>query len=124
MVALAEQAEAILKLADSLLYGTSKVGSPAHGGYSKGRISTSRLIRTICKSIQERGCEKSGRIAQFATFLKGKKDCTGTVHIPLAPFISNRFNILFYNGAGCYYLYDYLNEFFERLEQVVECCVL
>ena len=53
MVALAEQAEATLKLADNLLYGTSEVGSPAHGGYTKGESGTTQLIRTVCKSVQE-----------------------------------------------------------------------
>ena len=109
MVALAEQTEETLKLADNLLYGISKVESLAHGGYTKGESGTTRLIRTVCKSVQERGCEKSGRMAQFATFIKQKQ----TVLIPLAPFIGNCFNILFYNGAGCYYLFDHLNEFFD-----------
>ena len=113
MVALAEQTEETLKLADNLLYGTSKVGSLAHGGYTKGESGTTRLIRTVCKSVQERGCEKSGRMAQFATFIKQKQTETETVLIPLAPFIGNCFNILFYNGAGCYYLFDHLNEFFD-----------
>ena len=52
-------------------------------------------------------------MAQFATFITQKQTETETVLIPLAPFIGNCFNILFYNGAGCYYVFDHLKEFFD-----------
>ena len=29
-----------------------------------------RLITTICKHVQERGCEKYGRVVIFVTFMK------------------------------------------------------
>ena len=34
-------------------------------------------------------------------------------HVPLAPFLGNRFNVLFYN-AGTYFLEDHLKVFFLR----------
>ena len=66
----------------------------------------------MCKLVQERGCEKSGRMVDFATFLKTER---GLDHVPLAPFFGNRFNILFYNAAGTYFLEDHLKVFFERV---------
>ena len=109
LVGLADQAEATLKVWEGLLYGKEKVGSIANGGYFNGESGTTRLIRTVCKSIQERGCEKSGRMVQFSTFLKEQD----IVDIPLYPFLGNRFNILFINGAGIYYLYSLLVDFFQ-----------
>eukprot|EP00112_Aurelia_sp_Birch-Aquarium-sp1_P016909 Seg3872.1 transcript_id=Seg3872.1/GoldUCD/mRNA.D3Y31 product="hypothetical protein" protein_id=Seg3872.1/GoldUCD/D3Y31 len=51
-------------------------------------------------------------MVQFQTFLKTEK---GIDTIPLAPFFGNRFNILFHNAAGTYFLEEELKEFFERV---------
>ena len=88
--------------------------SIAHGGYSNGESGVTRLIRTVCKSVQERGCEKSGKIVCFATYLK---DEFGITSILLFPFLGNRINILFVNAAGVYFLYDQLIDFFQRIER-------
>ena len=109
LVGLADQAEACLKVYEKLLIHEAKVGSLAHGGYSNGESGTTRLIRTVCKSVQEQGCEKSGRMISFATQMKEKHDIN---EIPLYPFLGNRFNILFLNGAGVFHLYDELLDFF------------
>ena len=69
LVGLADQAEASIKLWEGLLIGDAKVGSLNHGSYSKGESGTLCLIHTVCKSVSERGCEKSGRMVTFATFL-------------------------------------------------------
>ena len=105
LVGLVDQAEASLKLWESLLFGEAKIGSLNHGGYSKGESGTLRLIRTICKSVSERGCEKSGRIVTFVTYLMDKFQMS---EIPLYPLFGNRFNIIFLNGDGVYQLYDKL----------------
>ena len=42
----------------------------SHGWYSGGKPGHLRLIRTICKLVQERGCEKYGRVVIFVTFMK------------------------------------------------------
>ena len=109
IVGLADQAEACLKIWEGLLHGNEKVGTLAQGGFSNGESGTTRLIRTTCKSVQERGCEKSGRMVHFSTYLK---DVHNISDIPLYPFLGNRFNILFLNGAGIFHLYPYLEEFF------------
>lgn len=113
IVGMADQAEAALKVYDKLLFGEVKVGSVrSNRGYSKGESGTLRLIRTVCKAIQAKGCEKSGRPVQFQTFLLNEKEIK---EVPLAPFRGNRFNITFFNGAGVYFLYNHLLEFFEHV---------
>ena len=76
------------------------MGSLAHGGYSKnGESGTLRLIRTLCKAVQQRGGEKSGRMVDFDLSLE-EDGITGN---PLAQFKGNRFNIIFYNAGIVYY---------------------
>ena len=72
------------------------VGSLANGGYSKGESGTLRLIRAACKAVQTYGCEKSGLISDFYTFLCEE---VGFSSVPFIPFKGNRFNVLFYNGG-------------------------
>ena len=47
-----------------------ETGSLYHGSYSNGELESLPLIRTVCKLVQEQGCEKSGRMVTFATFMK------------------------------------------------------
>lgn len=99
IVGLADQAEVALKAWDKLLFDDLYVGSLANGGYSKGESGTYRLVRTLCKAVQTRGCERSGRISDFCSFLTEE---VGLPSVPFIPFKGNRFNILFYNGGICY----------------------
>ena len=113
LVGLADQTEASLKAWDRLLYDDRPVGSLANGGYSKGESGTLRLIRTTCKAVQTHGCEKSGRISDFYTFLCEE---VGFSNVPFIPFKGNRFNVLFYNGGILYFLYNHLKHFFESVK--------
>ena len=111
LVGLANQAEACLKIWESIIHKDRKVGSIAHGGYSNGDSGVTRLIRTVCKSFQEGGCEKSGKIVCFDTYLK---DEFGVTSLPQLPYLGNGFNILFANAAGVYFLYGQLIDFFPK----------
>ena len=113
VVGLADQSETALKTWDHLRFDGALVGSLAHGGYSKGESGTYRLVRTICKSVQTRGCEKSGRISDFASFLTQE---IGLTSVPFIPFKGNRFNILFYNGGIAFYMYEHCLRFFEGVK--------
>ena len=113
LVGLVDQAEACLKIWESIIHKDRKVGSIAHRGYSNGESGVTRLIRTVGKSVHER-CEKSGKIVCFATYLK---DEFGITSIPLFPFLGNRFIILFVYAGGVYFLYDQLIDFFQRIER-------
>ena len=62
--------------------------------------------------MQEHGCEKSGRMVSFSTFMK---ETNQVDTLPPYPFLGNQFNILFLNGAGVFYLYPFLADFFNNL---------
>ena len=70
-------------------------------------------MRTVCKAVQAKGCERSGRAVAITDFVRGQ----GVQSIPLAPFRGNRFNILFYNGGGVFFLLDQLKSFFEWMKE-------
>ena len=50
-------------------------------------------------------------MASFETFTKEEY---GMSELPLFPFLRNGFNILFLNGAGTFYLYVKLVDFFKK----------
>ena len=119
LVALGDQAEASWKVWESFLTEyVTKVGSLAHGGYSVGDSGTLQLVKSVCKSVKERGCEKSGRMVDFATFLKEKY---GLNEIPLYRFLGNRFNIIFLYGAGVFASCNKTLSFFINLPKKVNC---
>ena len=68
---------------------------------------TQRLIRTACKAFHHRGSQQCGSYYMFHAYLKGK----GIHKIPLAQFVGNCFNILFYDAAGFYFLRDEMIQF-------------
>ena len=113
LVGLADQTEATLKAWDRLLYDDRPVGSLANGGYSKGKSGTLLLIRTTCKAVETHGCEKSGRISNFYTFLCEE---IALSNVPFIPFNENRFIVLFYNGGILYFLCNHLKYFFEKVK--------
>ena len=94
LVRLTDQAEVCLKIWESIIHKNRKMRSIDHGGYSNGQSGVTRLIRTVCKSVQERGCEKYGKIGCFAIYLKDEFG----IAIPLFSFLNNRFNIF---KSGC-----------------------
>ena len=89
VVGLADSAEAILKLWEE-----------SHGLSSSKSSGTQRLLHTACKSFHVRGSQQAGCSSSFRAYLQNK----GIDKIPLAPFRGNRFNILFYDAAGIYFL--------------------
>ena len=109
---------ACLKVWEEMLYPGQKVGCLSHGRYSNGECGVTRLVRTICKSVQERGCEKSVRFMNFSTYLKDEFDMASVL---LKPFLGNKFNILFVNGLGLFCLYDKLLHFLEGLNGTINC---
>ena len=80
LVGLADQAEVCIKVWEEMLYPGQKVGCLSHGGYSNDESGFTRLVRKVCKSVQERDCEKSGQFMSFSTYLK---DEFGIPSVPL-----------------------------------------
>ena len=80
-----------------LSYGKSMVimhrkqaSSLGNGSYSNRESGPLGLIRTVCKLVQERGCEESGRMATLATFMKKNHQM---INLPLYPFLGNSFKM-------------------------------
>ena len=114
LVSLAEQSDATLRVWENLVFGDVAVGATAVCGKSgKSESGTVRLVRTVCKSVQDRGCEKSGKPVYFREFVRTQ---SGHESVPLAPFKGNRFNILFHNGAGVYFLKSELRGFMNEVK--------
>ena len=115
---LADQAEACLKLWENVLFKGQDIGSLAHGGYCNGESGTLCLIKMVCKAVSHRGCEKSGRIS-FEIYME-----ENMFRLPIYQFLGNRFNILFINAAGVYYLFDHLVDFLIILNLKTDCWLL
>ena len=91
LVALAEQADVSMKMYERLIFGEDEVGARSFMAGKSGvnESGAVRLVRTVCKAVQDRGCEKAGKPVQFRGFLKIEH---GIEELPLAPFKGNRFN--------------------------------
>ena len=101
LVGLADTAEETVKLWEA--HSTSKEVSGSSG--------TQRLVRTACKAFHHRGSQQCGSSTLFRTYLRKQ----GMHKIPLAQFVGNRFNILFYDAAGVYYLQSHMVQFIESV---------
>ena len=107
LVGLADTAVEVLKKWE--MQSSSSVN--AHLDSSCG---TERLVRTACKAFHHRGSQQAGSSLLFRTYLKKE----GIAKIPLAQFVGNRFNILFYDAAGVYYLRNHMQHFIESVHGV------
>ena len=85
---LADAAEETLKLWESTIDDVVQVQGK--------NSSTQTLIRTTCKAFHHRGSQQAGCSTHFRTYLRHR----GISKVPLASFVGNRFNILFYDAAG------------------------
>lgn len=99
LVGLADAAEETVKLWES----QTKEKSASSG--------TQRLVRTACKAFHHRGSQQCGTSTLFRTYLRKE----GIHKIPLAHFVGNRFNILFYDAAGVYFLHKHMIKFIETV---------
>ena len=72
---------------------------------------TQRVIPTACKAFHHLGSQQCGTSILFRTYMKKIE-----IHkVPLAHFAGNRFNIVFYDGAGVYYLHNHMIKFIESV---------
>ena len=62
LLLLVDHAEACLNVWEEMLYPGQKLGCLNHGGYSILASGVTRFIHIVCKSLEESGCEKSGRL--------------------------------------------------------------
>ena len=101
LVGLADSAEETLRLWEAQ---TRDENPPSVSG-------TQRLVRTACKLFHHRGSQQCGYSVQFRTYLRK----IGIHKVPLAQFVGNRFNILFYDAAGVYYLQTHMLDFIKTV---------
>ena len=101
LVGLADAAEEAVKLWETRF--NSLEASTSSG--------TQRLVRTACKAFHHKGSQQCGSSTLFRTYLRKE----GIHSIPLAHFVGNRFNILFYDAAGVYYLQNHMRTFIETV---------
>ena len=80
-------------------------------GETQGNSGTQRLVRTACKAFHHRGSQQCGSSLLFRTYLRKQ----GLSNIPLAQFVGNRFNILFYDAAGVFFLRNHMQLFIESV---------
>ena len=92
LVGLADAAEAALK--------QWELSYEEDDGKEKKSSGVQRLVRTACKAFHHKGSEQAGCSTHFRAYLRHQ----GVSKIPLAAFVGNRFNILFYDAAGVYFL--------------------
>ena len=99
---MADAAEETVKLWESNVLSEENVTASS---------GTQRLIRTACKAFHHKGSQQSGSSPLFQTYLKKHN----IQKISLAHFVGNRFNILFYDAAGVYYLQSHMITFIESV---------
>ena len=95
LVGLAEAAEAVLNEWET---NVCEIGDQSRSS------GTQRLVRTACKAFHHKG---SGCSLYFRTYCRSN----GILKIPLAPFRGNRFNIIFYDAAGVYFLKSHMEAY-------------
>ena len=64
----------------------------------------------MCSTVQKHGSQRAGVYPIFTQYLRTK----GVDYLPLATFRGNRFNIVFHDAAGVFFLRDHLASFFEE----------
>ena len=65
------------------------------------------MVRKACKEFHHKGSEQAGCSLYFRTYCQSN----GILKIPLAPFRGNRFNIIFYDAAGVYFLKSHMETY-------------
>ena len=100
LVGLADAAEETLKLWESTIEDIEQA-QPRRSSH------TQELVRTVCKAFHHRGSAQAGCSTHFRTYLRRK----GISKVPLASFIGNRFNILFYDAAGVFFLRSHMLDY-------------
>lgn len=112
MIAMTDQADKTLKEWEKLQFDGEKVGAAAMPGIATGSESgTIRLVRTVCKAVEKHGSEQVGCSFPFSEYLKTQ----GIEKVPLSSFKGNRFDIVFHNAAGVYFLNEHVKVFLESM---------
>ena len=112
IVGLAEHASSALNEWEKLHFEEhGKVGAVAlPGAWERDEAGTARFVRTATKAFQKHGDEQAGCIGDFHAFLAEQN-----IPCPLANFKGNRYYVLFFNGAGIYFLHECMSHFLQNV---------
>ena len=72
---------------------------------------TLHLIRTACKAVQKQCSQKAGCHVMFRAYL----EMQGIKIFPISKFEGNRFNIVFHNAGGLYFLHNHLRRYLQEV---------
>eukprot|EP00117_Sycon_ciliatum_P014482 scpid72751/ scgid14724/ len=102
IVGLADQASKSLREWEDIRFGSEKIGAnEVHGVYDTKESRVVRLIRTATSAFEKHGNEQAGVVGDFHAFLS-----QSNTQLPLSEFRGNRNYIVFYNGAGIFFLHE------------------
>ena len=107
VVGLAEQSQETLRTWEKAQFGENRAGATA----PSGELGPIRMIRTVCKALEAHCNEQCGNHVQFKSYLHS----IGIQSLPLARFVGNRFNIIFYNAGGVYFLREHIIKFYDKV---------
>ena len=108
IVNLAEHTAEALKGWEQLHFadGEKKGAAGLPGAWESSESGGIRMIRTVTKAVEKHGDEAAGCVGDFYAFMENNK-----LPVPLTEFRGNRYYVIFYNGAGVYFLHECLSNF-------------
>ena len=111
LIHLAEVAEkSILQVEKNIL--TEEVRTSGFIGSTEA--STVRLIRTSCKAFAAGADEKSGVFSNFIVYVRPFLKENSMRSLPIVQFRGSRFNILFQNASGVFFLKEKMVSFLDQ----------
>lgn len=92
-----------------------------HEEETSTQSGTLRLIQTVCKAVQKQCSQNAGCRVMFRAYL----EMQGIKIFPISKFEGNRFNIVFHNAGGLYFLHNHLRCYLQEVhhtEQALPKC--
>lgn len=116
LVNLATTCQAALAEIEKGLFSDSDDGPPIlEKSFLKDKEpGSTRVIRTACKAFAMGGDEKSGCFGAFNVHMKETLKEHKLHSLPIQPYRGSRFNILFANAGGVYFLHQHMVDFLEN----------
>ena len=116
LIHFAETSEhALMEVEKDLLPDNPQTDEAKERVSKKNESATTRLIRTASKAFAAGADEKSGVYGQFMVYMRPFLKEHNMYCLPLQPFRGSRFNILFDNAAGTFFLHTRMLNFLREM---------
>jgi hypothetical protein len=113
LIHMAETSQKAIREAEKALFSDSDV--PTADLFDQANEpGTVRLIRTASKAFAAGADDKSGCYGTFNVYMKQILKENNMYSLPLQQFRGSRFNILFSNAAGTFFLHKHMLEFLQK----------